>query len=185
MNRPFRLDVFDSITTSISSHGSRTLLELGSGPGFLAFHLCERLPGISLTLLDFANPMHALARAKLIRYQQQISFVTRDFKHQGWADDLGRFDCVFTVQAVHELRHKRHAVNLHLQVRELLSKDGIYLVCDHFHGEGGMQNDQLYMTEVEQTQALEQAGFQTSMLLKKGSLLLLKATGLSDTASNW
>jgi predicted methyltransferase len=50
------------------------------------------------------------------------------------------------MQAVHELRHKCHARELHAQVLQLLSPGGIYLVCDHYLGEGGMANDRLYMT---------------------------------------
>jgi predicted methyltransferase len=42
-----------------------------------------------------------------------------------------------TNQAVHELRHKRHARELHRQVARLLTPGGSYLVCDHFCGPGG------------------------------------------------
>jgi hypothetical protein len=50
---------------------------------------------------------------------------------------------------------------------------GVYLVCDHFYGDGGMSNDQLYMTVDEQRLALLNAGFAdvTQGLLKSGIVL--------------
>jgi predicted methyltransferase len=83
------------------------------------------------------------------------------------------FDAVVTNQAVHELRHKRYAAELHKQVRAVLKPGGIYLVCDHFCGEGGMGDDQLYMTVAEQKAALEFAGYASvdRVLLKDGMVL--------------
>ena len=82
-----------------------------------------------------------------------------------------------TNQAVHELRHKRYAPTLHHQVRGLLATGGNYLVCDHFAGEGGMSNSELYMTVEEQKAALFAAGFtNVEQLLLKGGLVLHRAS---------
>jgi hypothetical protein len=35
------------------------------------------------------------------------------------------------MQAVHELRHKRHARRLYEQVYEVLAAPGLFLVCDY------------------------------------------------------
>jgi predicted methyltransferase len=81
------------------------------------------------------------------------------------------------MQAVHELRHKCHARELHAQVLQLLSPGGIYLVCDHYLGEGGMANDRLYMTPQEQKDALCSAGFSRVVrLMLVGSLTLFRAS---------
>jgi predicted methyltransferase len=66
---------------------------------------------------------------------------------------------VITHQSVHELRHKRHAPALHSRVLQVLRPGGLYLVCDHFAGEGGMGNTALYMSLDEQREALQGAGF--------------------------
>ncbi len=77
---------------------------------------------------------------------------------------------------MHELRHKRYATPLHTQVRQLLVAGGSYLVCDHFYGEGGMSNANLYMTVAEQRVALLVAGFtQVDQVLLKGGLVLHQA----------
>ena len=58
----------------------------------------------------------------------------------------------------------------------LLEPNGRYLVCDHFLGEGGMQNADLYMTVDEQRDALIKAGFRAvKLLLRKGGLVLHEA----------
>jgi hypothetical protein len=70
---------------------------------------------------------------------------------------LGEFDAIVTHQAVHELRHKKHATTLHRSARTLLRPRGVYLVCDHYVGSDGMSNASLYMTIDEQRAALDQA----------------------------
>jgi len=61
-------------------------------------------------------------------------------------------------------------------VRDCLKEGGAYLVCDHYAGEGGMANDQLYMSVDEQRKALEAAGFAAvSRLLLKGGMVLHEA----------
>lgn len=177
--RPWRMDFFAQFAAEIATARKKVhrVLEIGSGPGFLAKYLLERFEGISCVLLDFSPAMHELAKVRLAGLESRVRFIERDFKQESWCESLGRFDCVVTNQAVHELRHKRHAVRLHSQVRDILQQDGLYLVCDHFVGEDGMENAQLYMTVEEQKQALLAAGFiQVEKILVKGGLVLHAAT---------
>ncbi|MEC5386884.1 class I SAM-dependent methyltransferase [Uliginosibacterium sp. H3] len=173
--RPQRPEFFSRFASEIlaSPRPVHSILELGSGPGFLAKHLLQTLPAISYVALDFSNAMHQLAEERLGPLASRVEFVQRSFREADWAADLGRFDCVVTNQAVHELRHKHYARALHAEVRKLLTPGGLYLVCDHFCGEGGLKNDQLYMTVDEQRTALLDTGFtQVDQLLLKGSLVL-------------
>jgi predicted methyltransferase len=120
--------------------------------------------------------MHQLAMVRLGTLASRAQFIERNFKQESWADGLGQFECIVTNQAVHELRHKRYAVELHSQARALLTSGGVYLVCDHFVGEGGMKNDQLYMSAEEQKQILLAAGFSSvNQLMIKGGLVLHRA----------
>ena len=176
MDRPFRLDMFQSISDALATHDSQKVLELGSGPGFLAKYLLTSMPQASMTLLDFSSAMHSLAKKRLGKLIKKVSFLTKNFKTSGWNQGIGEFDAVISNQSVHELRHKRHAEILHNQVKHVLSRDGIYLVCDHFFGKGGLENDQLFMTVEEQTRSLVGAGFKTKVLLQLGSLVLIQAT---------
>ena len=155
---------------------SATVLELGSGPGFLANYLLEALPRFRFTLLDFSSAMHDLARARLAERADDVRFLTCDFREPGWTDGLKGFDAVITNQAVHELRHKRYAPTLHGRVTSVLKPGAPYLVCDHFAGEGGMKNEQLFMTVGEQRQALLDAGFRSvEQVAIAGALVLHRA----------
>jgi len=178
MLRPFREDFFAAFTTEIKTlhRPDLDLLELGSGPGFLAEYILSRISGVNYTLLDFSAPMHELARNRLGGVSGNvIQYMERSFKDEGWTDGINPVDVIATNQAVHELRHKRHAPHFFLQVRELLKPGGALLFCDHYFGDDGMSNNQLYMSRVEQHQALEFAGFTASEILVKGGRALYKA----------
>ena len=126
LRRPWRADVFAAIVEELRALGrpSPSVLELGSGPGYLAEAVHRELPEVCYTLLDFSTPMHDLARARLGPWTT-VRFVTADFRRDDWSDNLGSFDAVVTVQAVHELRHKARAVGLHKVARRLLRPHGV------------------------------------------------------------
>ncbi|MDO9316622.1 MAG: methyltransferase domain-containing protein [Gammaproteobacteria bacterium] len=178
MLRPYREDFFAVFADELKAIDKPAIriLELGSGPGFLAHHVLSKIPGAQLTLLDYSSAMHELARHRLIDNPGSVTFVERSFKESGWEVGLGQFDAVITNQAVHELRHKRYAAALHAQVKGLLRAGGVYLVADHYFGERAMQNDQLYMSLAEQRSCLESAGFTVSEILVKGGRALYRAT---------
>ncbi len=104
-----------------------------------------------------------------------IYYLLRSFKDHDWADDINNIDVVITNQAVHELRHKRYAPELFVQVHKMLKPDGVLLFCDHYYGDDGPDNDQLYMSRLEQRQALEFAGFHVVEVLVKGGRALYRA----------
>ena len=178
MQRPFRKDFFSAICTEIGALQKPGLrvIELGSGPGFLAEHILSRMQSLNYTLLDFSAAMHQLASQRLFDLTgNTIQYLECSFKECGWTEEIEKFDVVATIQAVHELRHKRYATEFFLQVRDLLTPSGVLLFCDHYSGEGGMSNDQLYMSRIEQRQALESAGYSVSEILVKGGRALYKA----------
>src|ERR1043166_1620011 len=178
--RPWRTEFFAAFAAAISSSSTARacrVLELGSGPGFLAEHLLKALPDISYVALDFSPAMHQLAAERFGPLSSRVQFVERSFGEPAWPASLGQFEFVVTNQAVHELRHKCHAEGLHSQVKQVLLPGGSYLVCDHFIREGGMSNDQLYMSVAEQREALMRGGFaRVDQLLLMGGLVLHHAT---------
>ncbi|WOB08232.1 class I SAM-dependent methyltransferase [Piscinibacter gummiphilus] len=176
--RPWRADFFSAFAEMIAAHAGSPcrVLELGSGPGFLAERLLAVRADLDYVALDFSVPMQVMARERLAAHAGRVDFLVRDLRDPQWGDGLGEFHFIVTHQAVHELRHKRYASGLHAQARERLLPGGSYLVCDHFFGEGGMTNDRLYMTVDEQREALRAAGFtDIEQLLLKGGLVLHQA----------
>ena len=126
------------------------------------------LPGFSNT-----NSV-LLACERLGPFAAKVEFVIRDFRSAEWSDGLGRFDAVVTMQAAHEIRHKRHLPKLLTQIRAVMVPDGILLYCDHY-AEGG-ENSDLMLNRDDQPLVLERAGFtDVRLLLDKGGMALYAA----------
>ena len=159
--RPWRSKVRDHIAARVATLAPRArVLELGSGPGLLAHRVLQRCPDLEVyTLFDFSEPMLALSRERLAAFPA-ASFVLGSFKAESWARRVGgRFDCVLSMQAVHELRHKRHALRLYEQAHAVLAVPGRIMICDHTPFDDSPTSTALYMTEREQREALAAAGF--------------------------
>ncbi len=159
--RPWRSRIRDHFADRVAmlAPGAR-VLELGSGPGLLAHRVMQRCPHLgTYTLMDFSEPMLALSRERLAAYPAAC-FVLASFKSQEWTRCVGGpFDCVVSMQAVHELRHKRHAPRLYQQVYDVLAAPGLFMVCDHTPFDDLPRSLALYMTEQEQQRALADGGF--------------------------
>jgi SAM-dependent methyltransferase len=177
--RPWREEFFSTITRELSREnvGELTVLELGSGPGFLAKRILESSPCVTYVALDFSLSMHMLAKQRLGALVNRVQFLEADFRDSDWNTGLTMFDAIVSVQAVHELRHKQHAPSFYQKVLSVLRNRGVFLVCDHFCGQGGMSDMSLYMTFEEHEWALRSGGFSgVEMLLEKGGLALFRAT---------
>ena len=175
--RPWRESFFGAIVAELEPVESRqgSILELGSGPGFLARRILEAWPRVDYTALDFSAAMHALAKERLGPLAQRVCFVLRNFKEPGWTSGLSSYDAVVTLQAVHELRHKRHAASLYEAVTALLRPGGVFLVCDHVCGEGGLADASLFMSRDEHRNALLEAGFSAHELRHENGMVLYRA----------
>lgn len=135
----------------------RRVLELGAGPGLLAERILRTCTLTDYTLLDFSPPMLALARTRAGGYPQ-AHFVLVDFKQPDWTSAVsGPFDAIVAMQAVHEIRHKRHVPGLYGQLHALLRPAGLLLVCDHTPPDDWRAA--LHLTEAEQHAAMSAAGF--------------------------
>jgi cyclopropane fatty-acyl-phospholipid synthase-like methyltransferase len=159
--RPWRSDIRDHIAARVATLAPRVrILELGSGPGLLAHRVLQRCGNVeSYTLMDFSAAMLASSRQRLAAFAP-ASFLLASFKSDDWSRRLaGQFDRVVSMQAVHELRHKRHVARLYEQVYQVLAARGVALICDHTPFDDSTKSRALYMTDQEQQQALTDAGF--------------------------
>lgn len=149
------------------------VLELGSGPGLLAERILHSCQIERYTLLDFSPPMLELSRAR-VGGHPAAAFVLADFKQPDWtARVAGPFDAVVAMQAVHEIRHKRHVPGLYSDVRGLLRPGGLLLVCDHAPADDSARATALFATEAEQHAMMTGAGFSevTTLLEHRGLYL--------------
>jgi SAM-dependent methyltransferase len=133
------------------------ILELGPGPGLLAEVILTTCQVERYTLFDFSPPMLEMCRQRL--GDHAIDFVLGDFKQENWTKALSPpLDAVVTMQAVHELRHKRHAPHLYSQLRPLLRPGGMLVICDHTPLDDSARYRALNATVLEQHAALASAG---------------------------
>jgi SAM-dependent methyltransferase len=175
--RPWRPNFFDAMARELRAlpAGVGSLLELGSGPGFLAQHLLTNLIIGRYIALDFSEAMHSLARERLGIAANSVEFITRDFREPAWSGGLSTVSAVVTLQAVHELRHKRRAAALYSQVASVLKPGGLFLIGDHYCGVGGMTNDALFMSEPEHVEALARGGLTgVACVHKEGGMVLFR-----------
>lgn len=179
--RPWRATIFKHFVSSVGSTSktSPRILELGSGPGFLAEEVLEHCADIEqYVLLDFSEAMLELSRQRLQHHAARTQFARADFKSEGWTDLVtGPFDFVLSLQAVHELRHKRHAPRLYSQLVSLLAPGAEVLICDHLpEGAYTPRHRVLYMNADEQVAALKQAGpFEVDIVWSEHNMTLYRA----------
>ena len=181
--RPYRIEFFDRIAEEINRCFKLpiSILEIGSGPGYLAEHILQRSKIGSYYLLDFSDAMHRMARERLEPFRGKTHFLIRDFKTENWTKGLGPYDAVAIMQSAHEVRHKSHISKLFSQIRTLIQNNGYFLMCDHCIEGMKNGNPELYMTKDGQYDALKQAGFESmELIMEKGSLVLYRANKSSQ-----
>ncbi|MEM7401340.1 MAG: class I SAM-dependent methyltransferase [Pseudomonadota bacterium] len=176
-NRPYRTKFFHLITKELMQHYQRPkILELGSGPGELANYIVTDIECTKYVAFDFSQAMHDLAIKQFPKLVEKVEFENGNFKAENWSKNLTGFDAVISMQAIHEIRHKFLTVKLFKQIKSCLADTAIFLYCDHYFGESGLEIVDLYMTDEEKKQTLELAGFNNIRCLhKEGTLSLWKA----------
>ena len=179
VDKPWRVPMRQRFANLVGAlqPGAR-VLELGSGPGYLAESVLDSGPNVaSYTLVDFSEHMLDLSRERLARFEEP-RFVKADFKTADWCQELSPpYVAVLAMQAVHEIRHKRHVRRLYGQIRNLLEPDGLLAVCDGTPRDATvLWQVSLCMTVDEQLDALASAGF-TKIRLEETIGAMIFVTG--------
>jgi SAM-dependent methyltransferase len=162
--RPERYEVFGLVAQVLDELGRSQLrvLELGSGPGFLAHELLKRCAIASYCALDFSPHMHDLARTRLAEFGDRVVFIEGDIR-QPLAFDTS-FDAVLAMQAVHELRDTSLVPSLYGNIGGLLAPHGVFVLCDHA-SDGESRRSHLLTLE-EHVEILQRCGFHTVDVLR-------------------
>ena len=177
LRKPFRTSFRAAFCAALSPRRQLRILELGSGPGELAREILLRCDVASYTALDWSQAMHDIAADHLGELARRVSFVVRDFREPTWPANLGTFDAVVTQQAVHETRHRRHALPLFQRARSVLVPGGLLLYCDGYLVDPQSPLAALSLERADQPRVLERAGFGDIRLLHdEGKLVLYSAT---------
>lgn len=175
---PARGAFWDLFTAEMAAAFDRParVLELGSGPGFLAQRILVALPVASYTLVDVSPAMHRLAKARLSAHADKTVFVTADYGGADWTGGLDRFDALVSLQAVHEVRHKDRVPGVYRALQPHLDDGAVALICDRYISPDHPGDESLHMTLAEHERALADGGFRDIRLLHKvGELALFRA----------
>ena len=172
--RPFRAQFFDAFAAQLQQIKAARILELGSGPGFLAEHLLGRSEVTAYHLFDFSPHMLELSRARLAPFADKVSFHQGSFLDEGWWRLLpGPFDVIVSMQAVHEVRRTERLARLYSESRLLLDEGGSILIADKMDES---KNEAERFTADKHLAALREAGFKAiKQVCAAGDLVLFTA----------
>ena len=155
--RPHRAEFFDAIVKELSALDRPKVLDVGSGPGFLAEQVLSRCDVASYHLFDFSPFMIELSRARLARFADRCFFHQGSFTEEGWSAKLpAPFDAIVSLQAVHEVRDVTRIPQLYSEIRNILIEGGVLLVADKVNSAD--DREEHHATAGEHESALSSAG---------------------------
>lgn len=142
-----RLSCFEHLGDLIEPELSKssTILELGTGPGYLAAYLLDRFTCARYLCLDYSAAMREIAGRPLEAHRARVSFLEADLIHPSW-DVVVPEKCAVVVStwALHDLGSKTAVESVYLAASRVLTTRGLLLNADfvkptdcHVEFEGG------------------------------------------------
>jgi len=166
---PERMRLFDTIAAELRAAmpSGGVVVELGIGPGYLATHLLERLPGIRYVGLDFSEPMLALARERLVAYEGRVDYRQADLVTQAWWTMVPQAaDGIVSTWALHDLGDPEHTRSVYAASRRVLKTGGVFLNGDFVKPDGSRHDYEPGRFEVAtHLRMLEETGYRDARCL--------------------
>jgi len=144
---------------------SLSILEIGSGPGFLAERLLTSCSIKRYFLFDLSPFMLELSLKRLARFtDKEIHYNNGDFKKPDWFRSLPKdFDYIVSLQAIHEVGNVKEITRVCKNLNQLLKPSGLILLTDIVKSVRYKKAERL--TATEYLQVLQSAGFQNSQAI--------------------
>ena len=121
--------IFSELKKYVPENGS--IIELGMGPGYLANHLLEGMPGISYCGIDFSQPMLEIAQNRLIRYSSRVTYILADLVKEAWEEKLSKpVHAIVSTWALHDLGSQKNISTVYLRSCSALDGAGILINGD-------------------------------------------------------
>lgn len=174
--RPFRAQFFDAFVSELAVLRKLKVLDVGSGPGFLAERILTGCDVASYHLFDFSPHMLELSRARLRDFGETTVFHQGSFLDEEWWQSLpAPFDAIVSMQAIHEVRDGARIPKLYDELKLLLRVGGIILIADEVND--GDKKEMHLLSLSEHEAALLKAGFEKfRRVYAAGDLVMFAAT---------
>ncbi|MCB1546397.1 MAG: class I SAM-dependent methyltransferase [Hyphomicrobiaceae bacterium] len=134
-----RLQLFDMILAEIGKLGKPDahVLELGTGPGYMARHILERNATISYEALDFSDVFFDIARETIGDLVPRVIFTNADLMDQAWPKRLSRRpDAIISTWALHDLGGQQPVADVYRRCHETLPVGGVLVNGDFIKPDG-------------------------------------------------
>ncbi|MCB1864175.1 MAG: class I SAM-dependent methyltransferase [Chromatiales bacterium] len=137
------------------------VVELGLGPGYLASHLLERMPGIRYCGIDFSTPMLRIARERLQQFPSRVSYLQADLVEEAWEEATPRpVHAVVSTWALHDLGSEENIRVVYERAYRALESSGLLINGDFIKPDAARQDfeaGRLYVSS--HLKLLDHAGF--------------------------
>jgi SAM-dependent methyltransferase len=134
-----RLRLFDMILEQVENLGrpEARVLELGTGPGYMARHILQRNSAIRYEALDFSDAFLEVARKTLGELASRVVFTNADLTDQHWPEQLAsKPDAIISTWALHDLGGQEPVRNVYARCFELLAEGGVLVNGDFIKPDG-------------------------------------------------
>ncbi len=130
---PQRLYRFDlMLQLSGLAHESKAwVLDLGCGPGSLAFRALQHYPQAQVVAVDSDPLLLAIGRQVAQEYSGRIAFLKIDIRQKDWPAAYGEaFDLVLSATVLHWL-NAEHLAQTYRHIYQVLKPGGCFMNSDH------------------------------------------------------
>ena len=125
------LDILTEAAACVSPHAA-SLLDVGCGGGNYTLKMLEKLPHLSVTLLDLSRPMLEKASERIsAKYNVPIELAQADIRAVGFKD--GEFDIIVAGAVLHHLRTDDEWVSVFSKFYRILKPGGAVWISDLIH----------------------------------------------------
>ena len=134
-----RLECFEHIGDLLQSKldGWSVILELGTGPGYLASYLLQRFKDISYHCVDYSDAMLNIAKENLEEYSSRVTFQQIDLLEESWEKKIeNKPVAIVSTWALHDLDNEEKIAEVYQSARKILLNNGILLNADFIKPEG-------------------------------------------------
>jgi ubiquinone/menaquinone biosynthesis C-methylase UbiE len=129
-HRPYRFDLMVRLA-DLPQEGEMQILDLGCGPGSLAFRALRRYPNARVVAVDCDPVLLAMGQAVVEATADRIQFVRADVRQADWWEAYEEtFDLVLSATALHWLSAE-NLEQLYRRVYRALKPGGWFMNSDH------------------------------------------------------